>query len=415
MELKSTLDSALIRLEDESHRTILTIDSDSDFEGLFRGAVVLVEPLSYYLYHRFEEGVNVHDLVDSWERLCEKIIKAYLQNDSRHGLIKFSVGVNQKYNELDFSIKYSDSFTPEDWLLNRCMLLADSFNRASSNIRELSNFIDLVCAGNADLVKLCRDFERSFVERLAMHSEMECKQIAVNTEFDSIKLRNDELELKIGDLVLASEGLKGSLALEKSRSNEYLAKNSNMAKRLQGSEAQLKSYKVLVDDILSKLLMLQERSIEQTARNNALYNDKESLQRSLNRALDRESIKSMKVAILEKKLEMRKGRFYIRLYGWVLKRFGRYLNVVDPEQVELLKASKLFDERCYLEHNLDVKSSRYSATKHYLKFGWREGRNPSEKFDSERYLSRYPDVRASGNNPLMHYIEHGVFEGRKID
>lgn len=50
---------------------------------------------------------------------------------------------------------------------------------------------------------------------------------------------------------------------------------------------------------------------------------------------------------------------------------------------------------------------------HFVKFGWREGRNPSTEFDVSFYLSSYQDVKADGINPLVHYIKFGITEGRK--
>jgi hypothetical protein len=50
---------------------------------------------------------------------------------------------------------------------------------------------------------------------------------------------------------------------------------------------------------------------------------------------------------------------------------------------------------------------------HYLRQGWREGRQPNSWFDTLFYLQRYPDVASSGMNPLVHYIRHGRDSGRE--
>jgi hypothetical protein len=49
---------------------------------------------------------------------------------------------------------------------------------------------------------------------------------------------------------------------------------------------------------------------------------------------------------------------------------------------------------------------------HYLRQGWREGRQPNPWFDTLFYLQRYPDVASSGMNPLVHYIRHGRADRR---
>ena len=73
----------------------------------------------------------------------------------------------------------------------------------------------------------------------------------------------------------------------------------------------------------------------------------------------------------------------------------------------LLKKSNLFDSEYYLANNEDVKNAKMNPIKHYLKFGWKEGRNPSEKFNTNEYLNKRPDVRVAGICPLVHYIMFG--------
>ena len=71
----------------------------------------------------------------------------------------------------------------------------------------------------------------------------------------------------------------------------------------------------------------------------------------------------------------------------------------------LIKKSDLFDSKYYLSQNEDVKKAKMNPIKHYLKFGWKEGRNPSEKFNGNEYLNKRPDVRVAGICPLVHYIK----------
>ncbi len=79
----------------------------------------------------------------------------------------------------------------------------------------------------------------------------------------------------------------------------------------------------------------------------------------------------------------------------------------------IIKKSELFDERYYLEAYDDIRKADIDPIQHYLKHGWKEGRNPSEQFDTNFYLETYPDVKAARMNPLIHFIKFGVYEGRK--
>jgi glycosyltransferase involved in cell wall biosynthesis len=78
----------------------------------------------------------------------------------------------------------------------------------------------------------------------------------------------------------------------------------------------------------------------------------------------------------------------------------------------LIKKSGLFDEDWYVKRNPDVPEK--NALSHFLRFGGKEGRAPSEKFDSAWYLEVYRDVALSGANPLVHYLQWGTSEGREI-
>ena len=53
----------------------------------------------------------------------------------------------------------------------------------------------------------------------------------------------------------------------------------------------------------------------------------------------------------------------------------------EKRQIEIIKESSLFDKTWYLKQNPDVSAKGKNAIRHYVKYGWKEGRNPSEDFD----------------------------------
>ena len=83
----------------------------------------------------------------------------------------------------------------------------------------------------------------------------------------------------------------------------------------------------------------------------------------------------------------------------------------DLKQV---RESALFDAEYYLASNPDVRNAGADPARHYLLYGWREGRDPSTAFSTSQYLSNCPDVDRAGVNPLVHYLRHGHREGRLI-
>jgi O-antigen biosynthesis protein len=80
--------------------------------------------------------------------------------------------------------------------------------------------------------------------------------------------------------------------------------------------------------------------------------------------------------------------------------------------VDWLHISGLFDAVYYLSTYPDVATLHMDPAKHYVSFGWKEGRNPHALFDTSFYLEHNPDVAQAGLNPLVHYVHHGVQEGR---
>lgn len=86
------------------------------------------------------------------------------------------------------------------------------------------------------------------------------------------------------------------------------------------------------------------------------------------------------------------------------------LHILD---YRLIKKSSLFDEIYYLNSNSDVDQANINPLKHYVKYGWKEGRNPNSWFNTNVYLSSYKDVKVKGINPLCHYILYGKKEDRR--
>jgi glycosyltransferase involved in cell wall biosynthesis len=81
----------------------------------------------------------------------------------------------------------------------------------------------------------------------------------------------------------------------------------------------------------------------------------------------------------------------------------------------VIQKSGLFDSRYYLREYKDIRVADIDPLMHYIKDGWREGRNPSSLFNTKYYLEKNPDVKASGTNPLFHYVRYGKAQGLSIN
>ena len=104
------------------------------------------------------------------------------------------------------------------------------------------------------------------------------------------------------------------------------------------------------------------------------------------------------------------GRQYFAKQSLWQRFFHPYTEKSDDYR--LIAKSKYFDKKWYLQQNPDVAKAEKDPIEHYLKYGWKEGRNPSLSFDGQAYLERYFDVRSANINPLLHYEKHGKYEKR---
>lgn len=88
------------------------------------------------------------------------------------------------------------------------------------------------------------------------------------------------------------------------------------------------------------------------------------------------------------------------------------LDLTEVEHKLNSQHESLFDAQYYIKTNPDVAAAQVGPSEHYMQYGWKEGRNPSQSFDTNLYLAWHDDVKSAGINPLRHYEDHGATEGR---
>ncbi len=84
------------------------------------------------------------------------------------------------------------------------------------------------------------------------------------------------------------------------------------------------------------------------------------------------------------------------------------------EAAERQQIQSEFDREFYLTTYPDVAQAGMDPLTHFIRYGWREGRDPNRSFSSAFYLQAHPDVRRSGMNPFHHHLLHGRAEGRVV-
>ncbi|MBD5641676.1 MAG: hypothetical protein HDQ91_04585 [Desulfovibrio sp.] len=85
-------------------------------------------------------------------------------------------------------------------------------------------------------------------------------------------------------------------------------------------------------------------------------------------------------------------------------------NIGDELVIQLLQQLDLFDVEFYETTYPDVKNADIDPLMHYIKIGWREGRNPNIWFDTNLYVRENPEIIV---NPFLHFIIHGFNEERR--
>jgi hypothetical protein len=88
--------------------------------------------------------------------------------------------------------------------------------------------------------------------------------------------------------------------------------------------------------------------------------------------------------------------------------------LTPDEQSDLIEiaGSGVFDEAWYCDAYPDVAACPLDPLVHFIRYGWREARDPGPLFSVQHYLAVHPDVAAAGANPLAHYLACGWREGR---
>lgn len=83
-------------------------------------------------------------------------------------------------------------------------------------------------------------------------------------------------------------------------------------------------------------------------------------------------------------------------------------------ETESVRCRKLFDEAFYLAANPDVAAARVDPLKHYMRYGFTEGRKPHPCFQPDFYLAQLSEKLRGGINPLLHYLQTGAANPHRL-
>ena len=83
----------------------------------------------------------------------------------------------------------------------------------------------------------------------------------------------------------------------------------------------------------------------------------------------------------------------------------------ESQAIQLLEGSQYFDSEFYIRENPDVRNFEGSPVKHYLQYGWKEGRRPSLLFDSDYYIKIKGEHIFEGLPPLLWFLINDLNSG----
>ena len=177
--------------------------------------------------------------------------------------------------------------------------------------------------------------------------------------------------------------------------------NELFKKKLSDSERAKKLAESQLERSIEHMILLQNRYARIIQSSSILEKDLEKLRVKYAISLNNDEEKNRSIA-----------RYLFKPIFWLEKLLTKRNKI--SEDVKIISFTNLFDKSWYLKTYPDVGESKVDPAYHYLKFGWKEGRQPSPLFDGDSYLEQNKDVQLQGINPLLHYLKFGIEEGRKV-
>ena len=258
------------------------------------------------------------------------------------------------------------------------------------------------------IVSLKKEHQEQIKAKDGLYSQLNEAESKFSSERKALTENLSKLELEL------ESSQQSIVSLKKEHQQQIKAKDTHIKNLTESKDG-------LLNEISHERETLKAVNRNLDAKKKALLHEKKQRQRveqklatkleKLEQAL---SISESKRNILEYEFSQVKNSKYWKLLAPARSIKGRLFNT-DKEMkkdIALLYTSNLFDAKWYLESYEDVVASGLDPAEHYLKFGFKEGRQPGPNFDGNWYLRHYSDVAKKGANPLIHFIKFGQAEGR---
>ena len=250
-------------------------------------------------------------------------------------------------------------------------------NSSTTKLKTDKNFVDIYITTKATL---------DFVDKLQLEDVQKIKNQLLIYFLNKLNMRFDRAFLNIKNVEFVINSIK---LFDLSETDDFVYKS-----------VEKKTYYIY--KAIKRFSPIQFRDYI----NKKQFREQDIIIQQLNNQLKKQliSVQDQTIKQLKNSWQYRIGQSILSFFSIPLD-FYRYIR-----DYNLIKKSGLFDSKYYLSQNEDVKKAKMDPIKHYLKFGWKEGRNPSAEFNGNQYLNKRPDVRVASMCPLVHYIKFGKDE-----
>lgn len=75
------------------------------------------------------------------------------------------------------------------------------------------------------------------------------------------------------------------------------------------------------------------------------------------------------------------------------------------QQIRRIEAADLFDEAYYMAHTPEAQTFKGTALEHYVRLGWRDGKDPSAEFVTKAWIAGHPELKTGDVCPLFDFLE----------
>ncbi|MDO6540069.1 hypothetical protein Q4524_15915 [Alteromonas stellipolaris] len=371
----------------------------------------------------------------SYKNQVVKIFQDFQDFTSKVILGEIAIGeIDYSYNAIvsrlvNILIVYN---VPDEKLSRNATLYNDVLN--SDTKMEVIDFISKEYKLDTSLVALIRSVHRGGTMSDLREYFDEIRQ-ELNGSFESLSQKSTELmkqQLESQNsrffaeqnklLVINQELYKSKITIKNLESEkikqeqDFIVDKTALETRIQELEENISKYSQEAMDCSSSLehrfkeiAILTERCEYLSNKNTLLSDINEKCQK------DNEYLRANRRLLIDMVGKRRVKANFSKLFHLLFLKVK--LNKAEFSDYVTIFYSGLFDERYYFNVYDDIeksKSFRKDPLLHYIKFGWKEFRNPSEIFSTENYIDLHSDVRSTGINPLVHFIKYGYREHRTV-